>query len=206
MLVSLDKLFAFVLSMSKRHNIDSSHSECHSMDVLHFTHNIYKHEVQTFPILREQENIIYTAAVLHDMCDRKYVTPTEGLQEIEYFLEDKLTPTEIYYANRIMDTMSYSKVKKYGYPDLGDFTPAYHVVREADLLASYDFDRSVIYNMHKGNSLTDSYFNALQLFDDRVLNYNNDKLLLSEYAQMCSVPLTVRATNRMQVWQKILRV
>lgn len=135
-MVSFDKLFAFVLSMSKKYSIDTSHSERHSMDVLHFAQAIYKHEAQMFPALHEQQNVIYTAAILHDMCDRKYVTPAEGLYEIEHFLEDKLTPAELHFTTQIIDTMSYSKVKQYGYPDLGDYNLGYHVVREADLLAS----------------------------------------------------------------------
>jgi hypothetical protein len=204
-MVSFDKMFAFVLSMSKKFSIDTSHSERHSMDVLHFAHAIYKHEVNNFPFLKKQENIIYSAAILHDMCDRKYVTPEEGLKHIEDFLEEDMTPADLHYTSRIIDTMSYSKVKKQGYPDLGDFTIGYHVVREADLLASYDFDRAITYNMHQGNNLTHSYYNSLELFEDRVFNYHNDKLLLSEYSQMVSVPLTIKATNRMQAWQKILR-
>lgn len=204
-MVAFDKMFALVLSMSKKYNIDSSHSERHSMDVLHFAHHIYNHEVKSHPFLQKQENIIYTAAVLHDMCDRKYVTPAEGLASIEQYLQHDMTPTELHYASRIMDTMSYSKVKKNGYPDLGDYTIGYHVVREADLLASYDFDRSITYHMNQGNSLKESYYNALELFQNRVFNYNNDKLLLSEYSQMVSVPLTIKATNRMQAWEKLLR-
>jgi hypothetical protein len=103
-----------------------------------------------------------------------------------------------------METMSYSTVKKYGYPDLGDYQMAYHIVRESDLLSSYDFDRSIIYHMNKGNNLTKSYTNALELFDDRVFNYNNDKLLISDYAQQKSLPLTVKALRQMHSWNRIL--
>lgn len=101
--------------------------------------------------------------------------------------------------------MSYSTVKKQGYPyDLGNYEMAYHVVREADLLSSYDFDRSIIYHMNKGNSLYDSYYNALNLFDERVFNYNTDKLLISEYAQKKSVPLTFKALKQMHSWNRIV--
>ena len=204
-MVSLNELFMFVLRMSRKYNIDSSHSESHSMDVLHFADENYRTQLCMFPYLKEQTNVIYSAAVLHDMCDKKYIVQNEGIKEIEEFLKDKLNPEEIHYTKRIMETMSYSTVKKQGYPyDLGNYEMAYHVVRESDLLSSYDFDRSVIYHMNKGSNLTDAYYNALELFDNRVFNYNTDKLLHSEYAQKKSVPLTFKALKQMHSWNRIL--
>jgi hypothetical protein len=203
-MVSLNDLFTFVLMMSSKYKIDSSHSEIHSMDVLHFAEENYKSQLDMFPYLENQRNVIYSAAVLHDMCDKKYMNQDEGIKEIEEFLKDKLTPEEIHYTKRIMETMSYSTVKKNGYPDLGDYQMAYHVVREADLLSSYDFDRSVIYHMNKGNDLSNSYYNALKLFQDRVFNYNTDKLLLSDYAQQKSFGLTYKALKKMNSWHRIL--
>jgi len=126
------------------------------------------------------------------------------IKNIELFLKNKLKPEEIYYSKKIMETMSYSTVKKNGYPDLGKYQIAYHVVREADLLSSYDFDRSMIYHMNKGNSLTSSYRDALELFEDRVFNYNSDKLLLSDYAQKTSLPLTITALKQMSSWNRII--
>jgi hypothetical protein len=159
-----------------------------------------------FPYLGSQTNVIYSAAVLHDMCDKKYMKQEEGVAEIEQFLkkEVKLTPEEVHYTKRIMETMSYSTVKKYGYPDLGDYQMAYHVVREADLLTSYDFDRAMIYHLNRGNDLTNSYQNALEVFQDRVFNYNTDKLLLSDYAMTQSYPLTLKALKQMTTWNRIL--
>lgn len=204
-MVSLNQLFTFVLSMSKKHRIDPSHSEGHSMDVLHFADSIYRSQMDLFPSLNEQTNVIYSAAVLHDMCDKKYMTQDEGIQEIEHFLQDKLSSKEVYYTKRIIETMSYSTVKKYGYPDLGEYQMAYHVVREADLLSAYDFNRCMIYHMNRGNELSDAYYDALQLFKNRVFNYNTDKLLISKYAQQKSVPLTMNALKQISSWQKILK-
>ena len=42
--------------------------------------------------------------------------------------------------------MSYSKVKVHGYPELGDYQLAYHIVRESDLLTAYNIPRSIVYN------------------------------------------------------------
>jgi len=205
-MVSFNQLFTFVLALSRKYNIDSSHSESHSMAVLRFADENYKSQLAISPYLKEQADVIYTASVLHDMCDKKYMNQNDGIQEITYFLQNqiKMKPRDIYYTNRIIETMSYSTVKKSGYPDLDEYQLAYHIVREADLLASYDFDRSMIYHLNRGNSLTDSYQNALELFRDRVFTYNTEKLLLSDYAQQRSVPLTMNAINQMTTWNRIL--
>ena len=47
----------------------------------------------------------------------------------------------------IIGSMSYSKVKKNGFPELGDYQTEYNIVREADLLAAYDIDRAIIYRI-----------------------------------------------------------
>jgi len=206
-MVSLNQLFAFVLMMTKKYNIDSSHSEGHSMDVLRHANDNMRSQLDLFPYLKDQTNVIYTAAVLHDMCDKKYMKQEDGVAEIEQFLKKDvlMTPEEVHYTKRIMETMSYSTVKKNGYPDLGDYQMAYHVVREADLLTSYDFDRSMIYHLNRGNNLTSSYQNALEVFYERVFNYNTDKLLLSDYAMKQSYPLTLKALRQMNTWSRILQ-
>jgi hypothetical protein len=190
--------------MSSKYNIDSSHSEKHSMDVLRFADENYQSQLEKCPYLEKQVNVIYTASVLHDMCDKKYMKQEQGIQEIEDFLKYSFKPEELHYTKQIIETMSYSTVKKNGYPDLGIYQQAYHIVREADLLASYDFDRSIIYHMNKGNTLTESYNNSLKLFNERMFNYNRDKLLLSEYALQKSLPLQGIAVKQMLSWNRIL--
>ena len=204
-MVSLNELFTFVLMMSSKYKIDSSHSEMHSMDVLNFAEENYKSQLDMFPYLESQVNVIYSVAVLHDMCDKKYMVQSEGVKEIELFLKDKLEPEEIHYTKKIMETMSYSTVKKDGYPDLGKYQMAYHVVRESDLLSSYDFNRAMTYHLNKGNNLTTSYENSLQIFQDRVSKYNTDKLLLSDYAKQKSFPLSCNAIIQMSRWKRILK-
>jgi len=140
----ITKLFHFVLYASSKYNIDESHGLSHSMNVLNFAHNIYINELPDFPFLKEQERIIYTSAILHDMCDKKYMNENEGIYEIEEYLQEKLDPIEIDLTKTIISTMSYSTVKKKGYPLLGTYQLAYHIVREADLLSAYDFDRCMI--------------------------------------------------------------
>ena len=170
-----------------------------------FADENYRSQLKDFPYLEKQKNVIYISSILHDMCDKKYMKQDDGIIEIENFLKYTLKPEELHYTKQIIETMSYSTVKKNGYPDLGIYQRAYHVVREADLLASYDFDRSIIYHMNKGNNMTTSYKNALELFNERVFNYNTDKFLLSDYAQQKSVVLSGHAIKRILSWNRILR-
>lgn len=204
-MVSLNKLFGFVLTFSSKYRIDTSHSELHSMAVLHFADENLRSQVGENPLLLKQQNIIYSSAILHDMCDKKYVDFSTGIREIEKVLNTELKPKEIKWTKRIIETMSYSTVKKNGFPDFGKYQDAYHIVREADLLTSFDFDRTIIYHMNRNNTLTQSYKNALELFDSRVFNYHKDQLLLSDYSKEKSVELTNSALKRMIAWNNIIQ-
>jgi HD superfamily phosphodiesterase len=215
----ITKLFQFVLLTTKKYNIDESHGLSHSMNVLHFAHNIYEAEKINYPILESQSKIIYVSSVIHDMCDKKYLNENVGLKEINYFLEDKLTPLEMDVTKRIINTMSYSKVKKQGFPELHEYQMAYHVVREADLLAAYDFDRCMLYNIHMQtkptiNNLTpiiqdikilDAFNDANELFQKRVLKHNQDNLFITKYSKDNYLPLHIDAVKRINTWKNILK-
>jgi hypothetical protein len=106
---------------------------------------------------------------------------------------------------KIVSTMSYSKVKKDGFPDLGVWDDTYHCVREADLLCAYDFDRSMIYHMTHGKSnLEEAFLNAEQLFHHRVFQHKKDGLFRSHYAKCKSVLLERAARSRILNWKKII--
>ena len=209
------KLFQIVNILSSKYNIDESHGIIHSMQILHYAHDIYENEKMNFPILQseQQKNIIYTAAILHDMCDKKYVDENVGILEIQnkwnsLFLEEKDYENTLEIATKIMSTMSYSKVKKIGFPtDLGDYEIAYHIVREADLLCAYDFDRSMIYHIRKDNcNILDAYHNAHSIFTDRILRHNIDNLFITEYGKKKSLQLHIQSIQQLMTWKKLLRV
>lgn len=91
-----------------------------------------------------------------------------------------------------------------GYPDLGKYQHAYHIVREADLLSAYDFDRCMIYSIAKKHeNVEEAYNNARDLFYNRILKYDGDQLLLSEYSRNASKKLYTNAIRRMTVWKNI---
>lgn len=201
------KLFHFVILTSSKYNIDESHGLKHSMEVVQFAQKIFESELPKHVILGTQERIVYTAAIIHDMCDKKYMNERKALREIGEFLEPELSEHEVSIVKEIISTMSYSKVKVNGFPQLGAYQKAYHVVREADLLAAYDFDRCMIYHMHTSDSDINSAFdNAAELFEKRVLKHNEHGLFTTEYAKEVSPVLHERAIQRIGEWRKVLRV
>ena len=201
----LSKLFHYVLLTTAKYGIDESHGITHSMNVFQYATKLYETEIPKYPILKTQKNLIYTSAILHDMCDKKYMDEKQGVAEIEQFLHNEhiLCPNEIGIAKQIMTTMSYSKVKVHGFPHLGGYQRAYHIVREADLLTAYDFDRALIYYMNTQQvNIEDAFQNTRDLFHKRMLQHNNDHLFLLDYSKQESVKLHHKAIQRIQVWKQ----
>jgi HD superfamily phosphodiesterase len=194
-------LFNYVIITSKKYNIDESHSLKHSLDVFDFANEIVKSEVITCPLIKNQTDIILSAAILHDMCDKKYRDEQKAILELTDFLEEipgsPLSFQNIDVIKKIILTMSYSTVKKNGYPNLGEYQHAYHIVREADLLAGYDFDRAMVYQMIKNHDdYTKSIKITKKLFDDRILRYRSDNLFITPYSIQKSLQLHNMAIKR----------
>lgn len=207
MTVFFREVFKFVMAMSTKYSIDSTHNLSHTFQVLNYAFKIYEQEKYTFPPLKNQEKIIYTSAALHDMCDRKYTNVDTGKDEINTFLEtNAIKPIEKKAIVDIIDTMSYSKVKKTGFPDHGEYQRAYHVVREADLLAAYDFDRCMLYTMQrdKNGDIDNAFREAEDLFTERVFKHKTDGLLTTKYAYNQHDILCLTAEARIETWRNIL--
>ena len=110
--------------------------------------------------------------------------------------------------------MSYSKVKKYGFPDLQEYQMAYNIVREADLLSAYDFDRCMLYNIRcqtKNNggvldnvTMLEAFNDANELFYNRVLNHEKDKLFVTDYSKHNYLELHIQAIKRINAWKRML--
>jgi HD superfamily phosphodiesterase len=194
--INLNQLYQFVIQISNEFNIDESHSLKHSMDVFYYAIDIFEHELELFNFKHNDEylnfkNIISFSAILHDMCDNKYMNEEIGWDKINQLLIHlKIHPESIQIIKHIVSNMSYSKVKKIGFPinfsnDHHKF--AFHIVREADLLTSYDFDRCVIFGMYKRNLDYNQSFNeSILLFDNRVFKYIHNKLFITNYSKNCA--------------------
>lgn len=190
----INRSFNYVVETSKMYNIDESHALKHSMEVYKFAKEIYESEVVKNPYLEDQKQIILTAAIGHDMCDKKYMDEKQGIMKYQTYLSENMSFSELDVVGKIIGTMSYSKVKVNGFPDMGDYQLAYHIVREADLLAAYDIDRCIMYTMYRDNcEYTTALVEALNLFDYRVFRMRQDRLFKTDYSKKISLKLHKKA-------------
>ena len=211
-LICVSKLFDFVIKKCSKLNIDESHALKHSMDVFYNSHSIFEHEQKNY-IFNDNEfirckNIMNTCSILHDMCDNKYIDEEIGWNCIYDFLEPQMNTHDIDISKKIIMNMSYSKVKKNGYPDIfqnpNDLF-IYHIVREGDLLASYDFERCMIYGMYKRDLKYDNCFQEAQnLFYSRMFKYIDMDLFVHEYSKSKALTLHKEAENRIMDLKKYL--
>jgi HD superfamily phosphodiesterase len=201
------KAFDLVMVLCKKFNIDESHSLKHSMEVYNFALRIYESELHMNAYLEEQKDIILLAAILHDTIDKKYVAEADGIEEIRKHLNGFVTVEKLDVIFQIITTMSYSTVKKNGFPLLGDYQLAYHIVREADLLAAYDIDRCVMYSMYTKNAnYSEALDMAIVLFDNRVLKHRKDKLFVTNYSKNLSANLHKKAKKDIEILVKSIKV
>ena len=196
--------FSYVNKVTKLFNIDESHGLKHSMDVFHIANKIYNSEVKENPYLKKQEDIIYVSAIVHDMCDKKYMNEKQSITMMNNYMTSYLPKFKLDIISTIISSMSYSKVKQYGFPDLKEYQLAYHIVREADLLSAYDIDRCIIYGMEVEKL---DYISALkrsiELFDNRVLKYRSDKLFKTKYSKDLSLKLHNKLLKDIEILKTI---
>jgi hypothetical protein len=169
------------------------------MEVFQFANQIYNHELINNPCLIHQKNIIMCSSILHDMCDKKYINENEGIKNLNENFKDLLPEEELSVVNKIISSMSYSTVKKFGYPDLNIYNSAFHIVREADLLAAYDVERCIIYQMLNKNSDYQYSLNYVnELFKNRVLKYIDDDLFINEYSKNIALNLHENSIKKLE--------
>ncbi len=182
----LDKLFKFVQQTCSKYSIDESHGLSHSIQVYRYCIKIYNQVLKSNPQIEELVQVITCACILHDMCDYKYMDEKVGVERIVGLLSELgLSKTHINLIVQIITTMSYTKIKAHGFPTFNSPTStlAFNIVREADLLAAYDFDRSVVYAMEcKGVTWEEANKETYIYFKSRVLTQISDGLFTIESA------------------------
>jgi len=190
----LNRAFEYVGEITQLYKIDESHGLKHSMEVYGYAKRIYESELKENPFLEEQQEIIFAAAIGHDMCDKKYMDEAEGVKKYKEYMSDIMRLEDLEIMGKIISTMSYSKVKTNGFPDLGKYQLAYHIVREADLLAAYDIDRCIMYTMHRDKcDYTSALQEAFDLFDYRVFKMRSEHLFKTVYSRKESLKLHRKA-------------
>ena len=199
--------FRYVIDTSNDYKIDESHSLKHSMEVYGFAKRIYENEIKNNLQLEKQREIIYMAAIGHDMCDKKYMDEKEGILRYKNYLTSYMSSDDLEIMGKIIETMSYSKVKANGYPNLGEYQLAYHIVREADLLAAYDIDRCVMYSIHKEKlEYSEGLNRAIELFDNRVFRMRQDRLFITKHSRNESLKLHKKAKRDVESLKNILDI
>ena len=200
----INHAFRYVMDTTIKYNIDESHALKHSLEVYQYAKDIYENQVVKYPYLEKQKEIIFVSAILHDMCDKKYMNQENGVQMIKTHMKDYFEDQELVVIDKIISTMSYSTVKKLGYPDLGEYQLAYHIVREADLLSAYDIDRCVIYGMYVEKLEYDAALKrAIELFKSRILKYRSDNLFITQYSKKESLKLHKKAERELDFFKQL---
>jgi hypothetical protein len=132
-------------------------------------------------VTESEKRVMLLSAFTHDLCDRKYIDVDTGLQTISTWLSTLgLRQEETEAVLKIITTMSYSKVSKYGYPtDLGEFLLAYHHTRVADLIDAYDIDRCYAYQTHAHPEMEEreKWLAVISLFESRVITQKDAYIL-----------------------------
>ena len=211
-------LFAFVLRRFGEMHVDESHHAGHSMQVLHHANRILAEEMKCRPRMRtlldSQSLVIFAAAVAHDTLDHKYCKDESVKETSLHQLHDLLTHNlsmdarDVDATLHIIDGMSFSKCRQVGFPtNLGTYTVAFHIVREADLLAAYDIDRAMLFHLHTqpGSTLAEAYLSAKRVFLDRIAKQYRDGWLQTQYAKRVAPTLHRRSVMRLLQWRRLLR-
>jgi len=206
MRLPINNIIKFVLAQSMKYNIDESHSLNHALTVLSNSKKIYDKEVQHYEYLKEQTCVIFTSALVHDICDTKYAPGKESLQEIESFLyENAYNKPDTDTILNIIDNMSYGKIKKNGFPNMGTNQKAFNIVREADLISAYDINRTVLYGIHKLDlDYTDSVQKSSELYFNRMDKHNSDNLFTTVYCKEFSEQLNESAKSEMKLIHNLI--
>jgi hypothetical protein len=166
----LSQVIEFIRTTCILFNIDDSHGLGHAIKTLLWSLRISKDMKLTF----YESKVIQLSCLLHDMCDKKYMDEQFGVGRIRIFLSETLRedPGIVERVIFIITTMSYSKVIKQGYPNFtGDpsIEMCYHIVRNSDLLESYDPERCIGYHVRCGGNRKDGIIRMFEIFENRIM-------------------------------------
>lgn len=204
--IPFNKIYDFIVKRCLKLNIDESHAVKHSMDVLKYSQKIINDELKNNSELKINQKIIYTSSMLHDMCDNKYMDEQKGLNDINILLNElKYNKDDIDIILKIIGTMSYSKVKKNGFPDLKNYQKEYHIVRESDLLAGYDVERCIVYGMiGRKFDYKESFLETKKLYYNRMAKQIEDNLFFSNYGLLEAKKLDEENRIRLSELEELL--
>lgn len=193
-----------------QYKIDESHNEIHSKEVLYYGSELIK----DLNITENEKRILILGCIFHDVVDRKYLNENDNPQDL---LQEMLTQVEtdkdiINDTTLFMNSMSYSKTiyydkdnePRFEEPTSIEFHPnkkIYHLIRNADLLSSYNLRRAFLYHVVKFPhlSFSDVWNDVVLLYSRRMsklrsngildLTNSNCDILSRQLEQECNIRL-----------------
>lgn len=152
---ALTASYQLVCDLSQKGRIDESHNEVHSKEAFFWMNQILARRPQKLTPLEAE--MTGHCVLLHDMLDRKY---TDFSPDVRQHLSTLFTEEETEDMMMIMRDMSYSKIMpphsdvpvfpEWVVSDHGrGLVNVFHIVREADLLSSYNIARMIQYRRHR---------------------------------------------------------
>ena len=179
----------------QKYQIDESHNEKHSKEVVDYCIQMIK---TISDISIDEQQVIILSSIFHDAVDHKYIFD-KNIDILRGLLKKVLTEKNyrlIPYVLDIISNMSFSKTvirqndnslvfqlpeRMKNHP----FLRSYHIVRNADLLSSYNLKRAIFYNIHKKsglqkpleifNEVYDLYYKRMFVLRKyNIINFNND--------------------------------
>lgn len=178
-----------VIVKSRAYKVDDSHNHVHALDVARLANKIIPLKDTITPRIHEK---VMVCALLHDTIDHKYLVTDQAREreqrDLSRFLRETLeySSRESQQLQTIMSDMSYSKTVVEGQfilpQSIQEADPhtreIYHLVRQADLLSSYDVERMLQYKYHRlfteeehpsmENRMKRVYEDTVQTFTNRI--------------------------------------
>ena len=201
----LNQVLEFINQTCILFNIDDSHGLGHAIKTLSWSQRIGKDMKLTF----YESRVIQLSCLLHDMCDKKYMDEQFGVDRIRTFLKESLKE-DLGVIERvifIITTMSYSKVIKLGYPDFTgepSIEMCYHIVRNSDLLESYDPERCIGYHVRCGGTRRDGIIRMFEIFENRIMRLIENGYINLEPAKEYALDLHIKAVRELKLYKEVL--
>ena len=214
--VLVKKSIPLIEKHSIKYNIDSSHNHIHSKEVANYCLQILKCEKN---IHLKDKKIALLGSLFHDTIDSKYIKG-EDTEVILKNLLEKVVPDEEETIKQVIlfsKYISYSKtVEKNKDGSLRFVLPeplqhfenlqAYHVMRNADLLSSYNLQRTLVYRSHKNKTKDPELLTKemMRLYFSRMylLRKNHILSLENPYCDVASRIMEKMALKRISNYQR----
>jgi hypothetical protein len=94
---------------------------------------------------------------------------------------------------------------KYGFPNLKEYQTAYHIVREADLLCGYDFNRAILFGINKHNlSYTDAFYESKKIYNERIDNISKKHMFVTAFGKSLANELYINEIEKIENLEQLL--